>query len=73
MEMNVKENKVQVVIVLNSQDTAFLQDYEIELGTQAGDEIQAYVALSQLCELSNRDEVLAIRLPAAGFTPLILI
>jgi hypothetical protein len=69
MKMNVNENKVQVVIVLSSQNIDFLQDYEVAVGVQSGSELQAFVALNQICEISSRDEVLAIRLPAAGVTP----
>jgi len=69
MELSLKENRIQVLIVLSSPNTDFLQDYELEPGVQSGNELQTYIALSQLCELSSRDEILAIRLPAAAFIP----
>jgi hypothetical protein len=68
-KLNIKEKKIQVVIVLKDQDTAFLQDYEVEIGSQSGSEFQVFAALTQLCKLSNRDEILAIRLPSAGVAP----
>lgn len=69
LNLMVKEGKVQVVIILASQKIDFLLEYAVEPGSQAGDELQAYAAPSQLCEISNRDEVLAIRSAAASFTP----
>ncbi len=57
-------DKVQVLLVLNSDDTKFLQDFEAEVGTQSGTPVQAFVPLSRLCELASTDNVLAIRLPS---------
>lgn len=59
--MNVKENKIQVLIILESEATDFLLDYDVELGTQAGNQVQAYVSFDCLCALANLDAVLAIR------------
>ena len=59
--MNVKEDKVQVLFVLETEETDFLSDYDIELGTQVAHQIQAYVPFNRLCELASLDAVLAIR------------
>jgi hypothetical protein len=64
LHLNVKEDKVQVLLVLDREDVGFLQDFEVEIGTQSGTEVQAFVPISQLCDLANTDEVLAIRVPA---------
>lgn len=66
--MKVKEDKVQVMITLMDENTAFLSDFDAELGTQSGSLAQAYVPFSQLCRLANVDSVLAIR-PAAQPIP----
>jgi hypothetical protein len=64
----VKDGKVQVLLVLASEDTDFLQKYGVEPGTQAASQVQAFVPIDQLCELANADPVLAIR-PAAQAVP----
>lgn len=66
--MKVKEDKVQVMITLMDENTAFLSDFDAELGTQSGSLAQAYVPFNQLCRLANVDSVLAIR-PAAQPIP----
>jgi hypothetical protein len=62
--MTVKDGKIQVVLVLSQEDTTFLQDYEVEIGTQSGTQVQAFVPPDRLCDLAKTDEVLAINLPA---------
>lgn len=62
--LRIKENKIQVLLILEGEDTNFLKDFEAEIGTQAGEKVQAFVPIDRLCELANADEVLAIRLPA---------
>lgn len=57
----VRDERVQVLIVLQGESTAFLDDYAAEVGTQVGNEVQAYVPIAQLCALSNDEGVLAVR------------
>jgi hypothetical protein len=59
--MNVKDDKVQVLIILENDQADFLVDFDVELGTQSGNQLQAYVPFDHLCELANLDMVLAIR------------
>jgi hypothetical protein len=59
--LRVRENEVQVSLVLDGSDTAFLERAGIDVGTQAGPEIQAFVPISKLCELTTHKNVLAIR------------
>jgi hypothetical protein len=62
--LTVKDGKIQVVLVLNQEDVGFLQNYDVEIGTQSGTLVQALVPPGQLCDLAKTDEVLAINLPA---------
>lgn len=64
----VTDGKVQVLLVLASEDTEFLRDWGVEPGTQSGTQVQAFVPIGQLCDLANTDEVLAIR-PSAQAVP----
>ena len=66
--MTVKDGKIQVVLVLSQEDTGFLQDYDVEVGTQSGTQVQAFVSPDRLCDLAKTDEVLAINLPAQALT-----
>jgi hypothetical protein len=59
-----KDGKLHVLLVLTSEETAFLIDFGAELGTQSGNQVQAFVPIDQLCDLANTDSVLAIRPPA---------
>lgn len=66
--LQVKDGKIQVVLVLSQQDTSFLQGYDVEIGTQSDMQVQAFVPLGRLCDLAKTDEVLAIKLPAQAVT-----
>ena len=66
--MTVKDGKIQVVLHLSQEDTGFLQNYDVEIGTQSGMLVQALVPPGQLCDLAKTDEVLAIN-PAAQAVP----
>jgi hypothetical protein len=58
--LNVRGSAVQVVLVLDGGDTDFLKSFGVEVGKQAGGQIQAYVPISHLCKLSADKRVLAI-------------
>jgi hypothetical protein len=62
----VQGDKIQVLLVLDSENVTFLQDFGVEIGKQAGTQVQAFVPLSRVCELASTDNVLAIRLPGQG-------
>lgn len=64
----VRDGKVQVLIVLQGGDSAFLQDFGVEPGDQSGNELQAYAPFDQLCNLANSAQVAAVR-PAAQPIP----
>ena len=66
--LTVKDGKIQVVLVLSQEDTGFLKDYNVEVGTQLGTQVQAFVPPGQLCDLAKTDEVLAINRPAQAIT-----
>ncbi|MBN1641759.1 MAG: hypothetical protein JXA09_11030, partial [Anaerolineae bacterium] len=59
-------SKIQVALTLSGTDTAFLSDYDVEVGTQVGEKVQAYVPVKQLCEIALLDQVLRVSLPAVG-------
>jgi hypothetical protein len=61
LQIEIKEDKIQVLLVLADQDTEFLQDFGVEAGTQYGTRVQAFVPVDRLCELASADQVLAIR------------
>jgi hypothetical protein len=60
----VRDGKIQALLVLAGEDTSFLKEYGVELGTQSANQVQAFVPIDQLCELADSDLVLAVR-PAA--------
>jgi hypothetical protein len=64
----VQDGKVQVLLVLASEDSAFLGDYGVEIGTQSDNQVQAFAPIDLLCELADTDPVLAIR-PLAQAVP----
>ena len=66
--LTVKDGRIQVVLVLSQPDTGFLRDYDVEIGTQTGSQVQAYVPPGRLCDLAKTDEVLTIS-PAAQAVP----
>lgn len=65
--LRTKERKVQVLLLLASEETSFLQDFGAEVGTQVGNEVQAFMPIDQLCQLANHDTVLAVRPAAQAF------
>jgi hypothetical protein len=61
--LRVKDDKIQVLLILDGEDTAFLESVAVELGTQLGNMVQALVPIDRLCEIATLDAVLAIRVP----------
>jgi len=61
MGLKLKDDKIQVLFVLKNEDSDFLLDYDVELGTQSGNQVQGYISVDLLCELANKEAVLAIR------------
>jgi len=58
--LNVLDDSVQVELVLDRQDTTFLRKAGVEIGKQAGQQVQAYVPIARLCELAADERVLAL-------------
>ena len=58
--LNVHEDQVQITLVLSIKGSAFLRLSGIDVGKQAGKQIQAYVPISRLCELAADKRVEAI-------------
>ena len=64
-----KDGKVQVLFALVDAHVSFLTAFDVELGTQLGNQVQAFVAIERLCELSNHPSVLAIQPPPRAIFP----
>lgn len=65
----VSNQKIQVLIILNETETSFLAQYQVEIGTQSGNQVQAFVPLDQLCPLAALDAVQAIRVSQQATMP----
>jgi hypothetical protein len=61
MGLKTKDKKVQVLFVLNNEASDFLLDYNVELGTQSGNQVQGYAPIDRLCEIAMIEKVLVIR------------
>jgi hypothetical protein len=66
LDMQVRGDKIQIVVVLDDSDTAFLKEFDAEIGTRSGDEIQAFVPVDRLCDLANHERILALYPPYQG-------
>lgn len=66
-QLKLKDGKVQVLLILADEDVTFLQNFDVEPGTQAGEKIQVFAPIPELCGLANSPQVLAIRLPTQVF------
>lgn len=60
---------IQVALVLQTDDTAFLESLGVVVSGQSGQEVQAYAPVNLLCELAERTEIAAVRLPDLLVTP----
>lgn len=69
LKLPVQADRVQVVLVVQTEDIAFLEPLGVVVGGQAGQEVQAYVPISRLCTLAAHPEIAAIRLPDLLITP----
>lgn len=67
--LRVNNGKVQVIFDLASADSAFLSDYDVEVGSRSGNQVQGFAPLDRLCELANLPQVIAVRPPAAAIFP----
>jgi hypothetical protein len=66
-QLKLKDGKVQVLLILADEDVTFLQNFDVEPGTQAGAKIQVFAPIPRLCDLANMPQVLAIRPPTRAF------
>jgi len=69
LNLRVEQDKIQVSLLLAGDDPSFLKEFGIEPGSQAGQEIQAFVPINQLCEIAKMEEVITIRIPAEVMLP----
>lgn len=68
LQITTKEDKIQVLLILDETDTGFLADFGAEVGTQSGVHVQAFVPISTLCDVASTRPVIAIHLPAQAVT-----
>jgi hypothetical protein len=66
--LTIDNNRIQVLLVLDSAETDFLETYDVQAGKLVGSELQAFVATGDICELAKNEKVLAILLPASAVT-----
>jgi hypothetical protein len=64
LHMQIQDEKIQVMLVLDGADVSFLQEFEVEIGKQSGDQVQAFVPIARLCDLANEERVLAVYPPS---------
>lgn len=64
--LRVERGKIQVVLIVSGDDVQLDPSFGVEVGSRAGQQIQALAPLDQLCALARADGVLAIRPPAQG-------
>jgi len=59
----VKEDKIQVLLILATEDTTVPDGFDLDVGTLSGNQVQVFAPIDALCELANADAVLAIYPP----------
>lgn len=64
-----QDDKIQVLITLNGEDAGVLQEQGIEIGSQVGNKVQAWVPIRQICDLASSEQVSNIQLPAPAMIP----
>jgi hypothetical protein len=60
----VKDGKVFVLLVLTDEKTQIPEGFDLEVGTRSGSQVQVFAPLTELCDLANSDEVIAVRQPS---------
>lgn len=56
--------RIQVLLELAGEETAFLEEHELEVGTQVGSRAQAFIEPEAICELAADERVRTVQLPA---------
>jgi hypothetical protein len=69
LNLTVKDDQVQVLLVLVSEDTRFLKDFSITIGSQEQNKVQAFVPVDLLCDLAGSAEIVLIQVPAQVTLP----
>jgi hypothetical protein len=64
LDMNIQEDRLQVVLVLEDEDTALPEGFDLEAGTRVGNEVQVFAPVNQLCDLAAAEGVMAVNRPA---------
>lgn len=61
LQMKTEGEKIQVLLILEGEDSRFLEKYAVEISKQSGNQAQAFVPVEQLCAIASENKVLAIR------------
>ena len=64
LQIQMRGYKIQVVLVVDGSDRAFLDNYEVEITKQFGDQIQAFVPIARLCEVAGDERILSMYPPS---------
>jgi len=68
LQITTREDKIEVLLLLDDTDTRFLQDFGAAVGSRSGNQVQAFVPISALCDLARTHQVIAIHLPDRAVT-----
>lgn len=64
--LTVKDGKLEVMLTLASEDASIPAGFDVEVSIRSGVQAQVFAQIDQLCDLSNTDEVVYIRVPEYG-------
>lgn len=59
----VRDNKIQVLLLLVDEETALPKGFNFDVGTRRGAQVNVYAPINELCELANNDAIIAIYPP----------
>jgi hypothetical protein len=61
---SVKEDKIQIVLTLTGENLSFLDQWDVEVGSQSGLQVQVFARAEDICEIARSDSVSFVRLPS---------
>jgi hypothetical protein len=59
-----KDGRIQIVLTLAKPDLRFLEAWDVEIGSQAGAQVQVLAYPNDVCDIANNEHVSSIRLPS---------
>lgn len=61
--LHTKDGKLEVMLTMAGEDAKIPSGFDLEVSIRSGDQVQVFAEIDQLCDLSNTDEVVYIRVP----------